>query len=84
MINGTNADNAINYTGPGPNSNPQLLLTTGVVTIDAFESYEFANKTHLTINALAGDDVINLNNPTTPTGLMDITSKAAIPPPAIC
>ena len=76
-VYGTNADNAINYT-EGPNSgvvsllNP-LGLVTGLVSVDAYETIEFANFTGpddvLEIIALAGDDVVNLNNPTTPAGL---------------
>src|SRR5207237_7724995 len=75
----TTGDNAINYTGPGPNGNPGLPLVTGVITVDGQESIEFGNKTNLTINALAGDDVINLNNPTTPTGLTGITISGGDP-----
>jgi len=68
-ILGTNANNTINYR-PGyiaPAAN-------GAVEVDAFESYEFSNKTTLTIEGLAGDDVINLNNPNTPTLLTGITA----------
>ncbi len=46
--------------------------TWGLVSVDGFEWIEFENKTTLTVNALAGDDVVNLNNPTTPTGLTSI------------
>ncbi len=63
-VNGTNADNAINY-GFGSSND----VTTGVVSVDGFETIEFANKTTLTIDALAGSDEINLNNSSTPTGL---------------
>ena len=38
-------------------------LDTGLVSVDGFETIEFSNKTNLTINGLAGSDVINLNNP---------------------
>ena len=67
-VDGTPADNAINY-GPGV-VNP---VADGLVTIDNFESYEFSNKTNLVINGLAGSDTINLNNPNMPTGLTSIT-----------
>jgi hypothetical protein len=76
----TPESNAINYRS-GPNSgvvnllNPAGLLT-GLVTVDNYEGYEFANKTELIIDALAGDDVINLNNPSvlnSPAGLDLIT-----------
>ncbi len=64
VVNGTNADNAINYI-VGPNSGiaaaPFNGAATGLVSVDGFETIEFNNKTTLTLNALAGDDVINLN-----------------------
>lgn len=59
------ASNAINYTGGiilGP--------TAGRITVDNFEPVEFLAKGNLTIDARAGSDTINLNNPTTPTGLI--------------
>ncbi|HZZ27744.1 MAG TPA: hypothetical protein VFE46_07015, partial [Pirellulales bacterium] len=71
-VNGTPAANAINYT-QGPGGGIFGANTTGLVTIDNQESYEFSNKAHLIINGLAGSDEINLNDPTTPTGLTDIT-----------
>ena len=63
-VNGTAADNAINYTQGS-------VAANGLVTIDNFESIEFSNKTALTINAGAGSDTINLhrNSSTNPTGL---------------
>ncbi len=67
-VNATPADNAINYT-EGPGGGIFGGDTTGLVTIDNQESYEFSNKTNLTINGLAGSDEINLNDPTPPTGL---------------
>jgi len=74
-VYGTNADNAINYTA-GPHSgvvdavfNPGGV-NTGMVSVDAYETFEFAYKDDvLEILALAGDDVINVNNPTTPQDL---------------
>ena len=62
---GNAANNAINYS-VGSNA------TRGLVTIDTQESIEFSNKTALTINAGAGSDTINLNNPNTPTGFTGI------------
>ena len=47
--------------------------------MDGFETIEFANKTTLTINALAGSDTINLSNPITPTGLTGITVNGGDP-----
>ncbi len=72
VVNGTPADNAINYTQGS-------VAANGLVTIDNFESIEFSNKTALTINGLAGSDEINLNNPTTPTGLTGITVNGGDP-----
>ncbi len=64
-VTATNADNAINYTQGS-------IAANGLVSIDGFETIEFSNKVTLTINALAGADKINLNNPNTPTGLTAI------------
>ena len=69
---GTNSNNAINY-GPGPNV-AALATLTGQVSVDGFEPYEFANKSTLFINALAGSDTINLNNVIDP-----VTGAASIP-----
>ncbi len=89
-VNGTDADNAINYT-TGKDSfanfyaNPPVLDTAwGEVSVDNQEPMEFTNKDHLVINGLAGSDEINLNNPNTPTGdistgLMDITVNGGDP-----
>jgi predicted AlkP superfamily pyrophosphatase or phosphodiesterase/Ca2+-binding RTX toxin-like protein len=72
-VHATDANNAIDYR-VGPNSGGALVggVDSGLVSIDGFEDLEFANKTTLTVNALAGDDVVNLNNPTTPKGLTSI------------
>src|SRR6185503_644610 len=57
-VRGTDADNAIDYRqGSGGR---------GLVSVDDHESIEFSNKNLLTIDALAGSDTINLNNPSTP------------------
>ncbi|MEX2113817.1 MAG: Ig-like domain-containing protein [Pirellulales bacterium] len=71
-VDGTAADNAINYSQGS-------LATRGLVSVDNFESIEFANKTSLVINAGAGSDTINLNNPSTPTGLTGITVNGGDP-----
>ncbi len=71
-VNGTNADNAINYTQGS-------VAANGLVSIDNFESIEFSNKTTLTINAGAGNDTINLNDPTGPNGLTGITINGGDP-----
>ena len=82
IVNGTNSNNAINYTNGTVDP-----ANDGEVTIDNQESIEFSNKTNLTINALAGDDSINLNYqpqslpaaPFKPTGLTSITVNAGDP-----
>ena len=67
-IDGNDADNAIDYiNGPALGIFTGLGLTTGLVTIDGFESYEFANKSNLVINGLGGDDTFNINNTALPT-----------------
>ena len=68
-VNGTNANNAINYVQGSAAAN-------GQVSVDNFEPIEFSNKTDLTINAGALDDQINLNNASLPTGLATITVNA--------
>ena len=72
VVNGTNANNAINYTQGGGAAN-------GLVSIDGFETIEFSNKTSLVINALAGADTINLSHPGTPTALTGITVNGGDP-----
>jgi hypothetical protein len=52
IVNATNADNAINYSQGS-------VATRGLVSVDNLETYEFANKTNLVINAGAGNDTIN-------------------------
>ncbi len=72
VVNGTNADNAINYSVGS-------LATNGLVSVDGQETIEFSNKTTLTINALAGSDEININNANTPSGLTGITVNGGDP-----
>ncbi len=63
------SSNAINYVqGPGGGVFAAADVT-GLVSFDDFETVEFAHKDNLVINAGAGDDVINLNNPVLPTGM---------------
>jgi hypothetical protein len=71
-VNGTNADNAINYAAGS-------AASRGLVSVDAYESIAFANKTTVRINGLAGSDEINLNNPNTPTGLTGIVVNGGDP-----
>ncbi len=73
IVNGTPAANAIDYT-VGPGGGIFGADSTGIVTVDNLESYEFSQKANLTINGLAGNDIINLNYPTgKPTGMTTIT-----------
>ena len=72
VVVATSADNAINYTQGS-------VAANGLVSIDGFETIEFSNKVTLTINALAGDDKINLNNASTPTGLTTISINGGDP-----
>ena len=72
VVVATNANNAINYSQGS-------VAANGLVSIDGFETIAFSNKTTLTINALAGSDTINLNNPSTPTGLTAITVNGGDP-----
>ena len=68
-VNGTPAANAINF-AQGPGGGIFGADTTGLVTVDNLESYEFSQKQKLIINGLAGNDIINLNFPVGgPTGL---------------
>ena len=62
IVNGTPEHNAINYV-------QGALVTTGKVTIDNYESIEFANKVELRLNTGSGNDLINLNNPNQPASL---------------
>ncbi len=71
-INAGDADNAINYTQGS-------AATRGLITVDNQESIEFQNKTALFLNAGAGNDTVNLNNPNTPTSLTSITVNGGDP-----
>lgn len=71
-VSGTNADNAINYTRGS-------VAARGLVSVDGFETIEFSNKTTLTLNGGAGNDVISIANPARPTGLTGITVNGGDP-----
>ncbi|MAE61950.1 MAG: hypothetical protein CMJ49_11415, partial [Planctomycetaceae bacterium] len=75
-VNGTAAGNAISYT-VGPNSGVAASFfagnLTGFVAVDSFETIEFSQKTTLVINGSGGNDVVDVNNSTIPTGLTGIT-----------
>ncbi|MDA1052496.1 MAG: tandem-95 repeat protein [Planctomycetota bacterium] len=64
-VEGTDTDNAIDY-------RQGSTINRGLVSVDEHETIEFENKTLLTIDARAGRDDINLNNPTVPAGLQQI------------
>ena len=66
VVNGNTADNTIDYT-------VGATAALGRVSVDDQEYIDFNNKTALTINGIGGDNVFNLNNPNTPTGLTGIT-----------
>lgn len=68
-INGRPEDDVINYDAAVSGLLPGGNASGGRVTIDSFESIEFSGKAQVVINALAGDDVINLANPNLPAGL---------------
>jgi len=73
-VNARPTSNMISY-DLGPNSGAPRVggVETGQVAVDDFEAIEFGNKDALTINGLAGDDTINLNNRPLPTGLAGVT-----------
>jgi hypothetical protein len=68
-VNGTAAGETISYT-------VGTAVANGLVSSATFESYEFSNKTSVTINSLGGDDTISLNNPNVPTGLTSLVVNA--------
>ncbi len=79
VVNGTNADNAINYTEGNDTTNTHNPAW-GQVSVDNFEAINFTNKTTLVINAGAGDDVVNLHNSNDDvTGLTSITVNGGAP-----
>ncbi|MCP4638991.1 MAG: hypothetical protein GY851_01085 [bacterium] len=66
VVNATNASNAITYRR-GVND-----VSYGLVSVDGFETIEFANKWTLILNASDGDDHVVLNNPIAPAQLQNI------------
>ncbi len=75
-IVGTNGNDAINYTAGGSFDDQG---SSGLVTVNNLTPVQFVNKPTLQIDSGAGDDVINLNNPSTPTGLTGITVNGGNP-----
>ena len=64
-VNGTNISNVISYRAA-------TTFGRGLIEVDTSETIEFQNKTTVTINGLAGDDLIILSNPNTPTGMTSL------------
>ena len=78
-VNGTNADDAINYSqGRQPSPTAQSRARDSSPWTITRRSSSPTRPT-LAIDALAGSDTINLNDPTTPTGLADITVNGGDP-----
>ena len=71
-ITGTSASETIGIDNGGATSDGQIRVTGS-----DFESYEFSNKTNVTVNASGGDDTITVNNSDQATGLTgDMTVNA--------
>ena len=64
-INGNGGDNAISYYKSQVSDN-------GIVSVDNFESIEFANKTNLNLNGIAGSDTYYISAFSAPDGLLNI------------
>lgn len=71
-VNATPSNNAINLSQGSVPAN-------GRITIDNFEPVEFSKKQGVTINSLAGQDTININDPSTPTSLAQLTVNGGDP-----
>ncbi len=72
----TGANDAINYSLGGAFNNH---ASGGLVSVNNLTPIEFVNKVTLQIDAGAGDDTVNLNNPSTPAGLTGITVNGGDP-----
>ncbi|MDA1048948.1 MAG: hypothetical protein O3C40_00510, partial [Planctomycetota bacterium] len=77
-VNGTPGNNAINYSAGAGGGVFTAGTVTGLVSVDSFETIEFANKTNLVINAGVGSDSVNINNSTVPTGMVAATSTITV------
>ncbi|MFO0890701.1 MAG: Ig-like domain-containing protein [Isosphaeraceae bacterium] len=71
MVNGTLGNDTITYTRG-------VISTTGQVTVNDFEAITFTGKTALTLNGLAGQDTVTINNTSRPSGLtaINVTGNA--------
>jgi hypothetical protein len=70
VVNATPEHNAINYTQGS-------VAANGLIAVDNYEAIEFSNKDVVTINAGVGNDVVNLNNSSTPADLDQLVVNAA-------
>ena len=79
VVNATAANNAITLVD-GPNTQPFFNLTpvTGLITVDGFESYEFAAKATVVLNGGAGSDTFSIDLANTPFGLTTTAGVTAI------
>lgn len=80
-IIGTNGPNSINYTA-GTTGGPFFTGPSGLVSVDGFETYEFNNKTSLTLRGNGGDDQFNIDHTlfaAVPTGLTAINVDGGAP-----
>ncbi len=67
-VNGTDANNTINYTEGLIPGTTTPSVHWGLVTVDILESINFQNKAALTLNGLGGDNTITVNNPNIASG----------------
>ncbi|MCA9118853.1 MAG: hypothetical protein KDB11_01650, partial [Planctomycetales bacterium] len=79
-VNGTPGNNAISYSA-GANAGLGIfgaVTNTGLVSVDGFETIEFANKVNLIINTGAGSDSVSINNSSLPDGIVAATSTITV------
>lgn len=65
VVDGNGDDNQMTYSVGS-------VVTRGLVSVDGFETIEFANKANLALRGMGGDDTIVTNNANLPTGLTQI------------
>lgn len=65
VVDGNGDDNQMTYSVGS-------VVTRGLVSVDGFETVEFANKANLALRGMGGDDTIVVNNANLPTGLTQI------------
>ncbi len=77
----TDTTSATSFTASGTSASEQINIVNGPAgetqinsgTSGTFELVNFANKTNVTVNTLAGPDVVTLNNPSPAVGLSTLT-----------